>query len=170
MWGCLRLLLWWWIMSSETFQVCEAHTWSLMGRWAIESSWLPCEGKAFIPEHLRIHITVMSFLPRRLDSGSGRNGPLMGLFASFLGYVRSTGKSIWVPDSSSILPPTFWRSSLRNSAIKMCAELRCYEFADEVGMGQVHSFLIWGRPLPFTMPKGRTAASFCFQKGNQWDN
>ena len=101
----------------------------------------------------------------------GRNGPLMGLFAGFLGYVRSTGKSIWVPDSSSISPATFWRFSLRNFAIKMCVELRCYEFADGVGMGHVHSFLIWGCPLPLTVLKGSlAAASFCFQEGNQWDS
>lgn len=84
----------------------------------------------------------------------GRNGPLMGLLAGFLGYIRSTGKSIWVPDSSSISPPTFWRFSLRNFAIKTCAELRCYEFADGVGMGQVHSFLIWGRHCHSQCQKG----------------
>ena len=95
----------------------------------------------------------------------------MGLFAGFLGYVRSTGKSIWVPDSSSISPAAFGRFSLRNFAIKMCAELRCREFAVGVGMGQVHSFLIWGRPLPLMVPKRRTGslatASFCFHEGDQ---
>lgn len=150
LWLCLRFLSWCWMRSSVTLQARDARPRSLTDQWAIEFSWPPREGGAFVPSHLRIHVTLTSSLPRRLVSGSLVSSKKVRVW---LAYFSLPGlcKDHWEvhPGARFILhiATDIWRTvfTLRNLVIKMCAELQCGAFAVQGGDGQAHPFCWEGR-------------------------